>query len=64
MVHLLYATGESPAQMRCWNCGTLLALERCAANTSSGPRWFCKHQSDDPDESCYNIWKMRQPWGY
>ena len=36
-------------------------LWRCAANTSQGPKWLCRHEGDDPFDSCYNIWQMRQP---
>ena len=58
---LHYVNRGEPGQMRCFNCGNILGSERCAANTAQGPKWFCRHEGDDPFDSCYNIWQMRQP---
>jgi hypothetical protein len=58
---LHYVNRGEPGQTRCFNCGNILGSERCAANTSQGPKWFCRHEGDDPFDSCYNIWQMRQP---
>jgi hypothetical protein len=58
---LHYVNRGEPGQTRCFNCGNILGSERCAANTAQGPKWFCRHEGDDPFDSCYNIWQMRQP---
>jgi hypothetical protein len=58
---LFHVTGD-PDDQRCYNCGISLAKQRCAGNTTAGPKWFCRQDPEsEPDQSCYSFWKMRQP---
>jgi hypothetical protein len=43
----------------CHYCSVPLEGERAAANTASGPRYFCRTDPEHPLESCYLQYRRR-----
>jgi len=43
----------------CHYCSSPLEGERAIANTPSGPKYFCRSDSEHPLESCYRQYRRR-----
>ncbi len=57
METLQRSLAELAGTITCHYCHAPLGEERAVANTRDGPRWFCKSDSENPQDSCYLQWK-------
>jgi hypothetical protein len=57
---LHYVNGGEPLQISCANCGTVLGNERCVTSTPGGPKFFCKADPEQTEDSCFNQWRRKR----